>query len=82
MITDSLLVAAVLCACVVVAEILCRRTFLRHGGTALVVIVVTAVVANAGLIPAGSSEARPVPVYDETFSVLAPLAIFWLFLRV
>lgn len=82
MITDSLLVAAVLCACVVVAEVLCRRTFLRHGGTALVVIIVTAVVANGGIIPAGSTEARPVPVYDGTFSVLAPLAIFWLVLRV
>lgn len=82
MILDPLLVLAVLSACVVVSELLCRHTVLRHGGTALVVIIVTAVVANVGIIPAGSTEARPVPIYDATFSWVAPLAIFWLVLRV
>jgi len=81
-IVDPLLVLAVLSACVVVSELLCRHTVLRHGGTALVVIIVTAIVANVGLIPAGSTEAQPVPIYDATFRWVAPLAIFWLVLRV
>ena len=82
MLLDPLLVLAVLCACVVASELLCRHTILRHGGPALVVIIVTAVVANFGIIPAGSSDARPVPIYDAIFGWVAPLAIFWLVLRV
>jgi len=79
---DPLLVAATLLACVVLAELLVRHTPLRHGGTALVVIVVTAVVANLGVIPAGSTPEHPVAIYDAVFGWLAPLAIFWLVLRV
>ena len=54
---------------------------MRHLGTALVVILVTAVAANLGILPAGSTEEAPVPVYDYTFTYLAPIAIFWLLLR-
>ncbi|MEM6992564.1 MAG: DUF819 family protein [Myxococcota bacterium] len=82
MVSDPLLVLAALLWCVVVSELLARHTVLRHGGTALIVIVVTAVIANAGIIPAGSTDARPVPIYDAIFEWLAPLAIFWLVLRV
>lgn len=82
MLDDPLLVLAVLCGCIVVSEFLCRQTAARHAGVALVVIVVTAVVANLGIIPAGSTEAHPVSIYDATFSFVAPLAIFWLVLRV
>jgi uncharacterized membrane protein len=79
---DSLYVLAILCALVVATEALVRRTFFRHVGTALLVILVTAVVANVGLIPAGSSAEAPVPVYDAIFAYLAPLAIFWLVLPI
>lgn len=79
---DPLLVIAVILACVVVSELAARHTALRHGGTALIVIVVTAVVANVGILPAGSTDARPVAVYDGVFAWVAPLAIFWLVLRV
>ncbi|MBL4688026.1 MAG: DUF819 family protein, partial [Nannocystaceae bacterium] len=82
MLDDPLLVIAVILACVVVSELAARHTVLRHGGTALIVIVVTAVVANVGILPAGSTEARPVAVYDGVFAWVAPLAIFWLVLRV
>ncbi len=82
MITDSLYVFGLLSALVVVSEVLVRRTVLKHLGTALLVILVTAVVANIGLLPTGSTAERPVPVYDFIFSAVAPLAIFWLLLPV
>jgi uncharacterized membrane protein len=79
---DPLLLLALLCVCTVASEWLVRATALRHAGTALVVIVLTAVVANLGLVPTGSTAERPVPVYDVIFEHVAPLAIFWLVLRV
>jgi len=80
--TDSLYVAAVLCGLVALSEWLVRKTPARHIGSALLVILLTAVVANLGIIPAGSSPEAPVPVYDGIFSILAPLSILWLLLRV
>ncbi|MCH7976073.1 MAG: DUF819 family protein [Bacteroidetes bacterium] len=79
--TDTLYILAVLCLIVVASEWMVRRTWMRHMGTALVVILVTAVAANLGILPAGSTEQAPVPVYDYTFAYLAPIAIFWLLLR-
>lgn len=80
--TNPLYILAVLCVIVSASEWLVRRTILRHAGTALLGILVTAIVANAGLIPAGSSPEAPVPVYDAIFAYVAPLAIFWLILNV
>lgn len=80
--TDPLYILAVLSLLIAVSDLLVRRTWLRHAGTALLVILVTAVAANVGLLPAGSSEAAPVPVYDGIFAYVAPLAIFWLLLLV
>ena len=77
--TDPVFVVAVLAANVVISEWLVRHTFLKHFGTALLVIVVTAVTANLGLIPTSSSETL---VYNGVFSYVAPLAIFWLLLQV
>lgn len=71
-----------LCLLVVASEWLIRRTWLRHLGTALLVILLGAVAANTGVLPAGSSEANPVWVYEGIFRYLAPLAIFWLLLPV
>ena len=78
----SLFVAAVLCGLVALSEWLVRKTPARHIGSALLVILLTAVVANLGLIPTGSTAEAPVPVYDGVFSILAPLSIFWLLLGV
>lgn len=74
---EPLYVAAVLVGCVLVAEWLARITFLAHAGAALIVIVVTAVVANFGLVPTQANV-----IYDGVFTYVAPLAIFWLLLRV
>ncbi|WP_412068879.1 DUF819 domain-containing protein [Rubrivirga sp. IMCC43871] len=79
---SSLFVAAVLCGLVALSEWLVRRTPARHVGSALLVILLTAVVANLGVLPTGSTAEAPVPVYDGIFSVLAPLSILWLLLAV
>lgn len=79
---NPLYILAVLCVVVVAAEWLVRNTALRHGGTALTGILLTAVIANLGVIPAGSTAESPVPVYDGIFEYVAPLAIFWLILGV
>ncbi|MEM1126802.1 MAG: DUF819 family protein [Bacteroidota bacterium] len=75
-------VLMVLCLIVVISEVLVRTTWLRHVGTALLVIVVTAVAANLGVVPAGSPPDAPVIVYEGIFAYLAPLSIFWLLLQV
>lgn len=82
MTTDALYMLTMLCLIIVVSEWLVRRTFLKHLGTALLVILVTAVVANLGLLPTSSSATRPVPVYDAIFTYVAPLSIVWLLLKV
>ena len=80
--TDPLFILGVLSLLIVVSEWLVRRTALRHAGTALVVILLAAVIANLGIIPTSSSAASPVPVYDAIFAHVAPIAIFWLLLQV
>lgn len=79
---DPLYILGMLSLVVVISEVLVRRTALRHLGTALVVILVTAVAANVGILPAGSPPEAPVPAYDAVFAYLAPLAIFWLVLPI
>ncbi len=80
--SQPLYILALLSLVVVLSELLVRHTALRHAGTALLGILITAVLANVGLIPAGSTEAAPVAVYDGIFEYVAPLAIFWLILGV
>jgi uncharacterized membrane protein len=79
---NNLFVFTVLCLLVVLCEWLVRRTWTKYLGTALLVILLTAIVANLGIIPAGSTSERPVAIYDGIFTYLAPLSIFWLLLGV
>ncbi len=79
---DSLYVFGILSLVVASSEWLVRRTVLKHIGSALLVILLTAVVANVGLMPTGSTPERPVPAYDFVFGIVAPLSVFWLLLRV
>jgi uncharacterized membrane protein len=78
----DLYILAVLCFLVAAAEALVRYTRLRVLGAALLVIVLTALVANLGVLPTGSTEANPVPVYEGIFAYVAPVSIFWLLLPV
>lgn len=79
---DPLYILTILSLLVVGSEWLGRRGVGRHFGAAVIVILLGALVANAGIIPAGSTPAHPVPVYDTIFGVVAPIAIFWLLLSV
>lgn len=72
-------VIAALAANVVLAEGLARLPGLRHLGSALIVIVTTAICANTGVLPPFSAG---VPVYEGIFGYVAPLGIFWLLLQV
>jgi uncharacterized membrane protein len=79
---SSLFILLVLCVILVFCEWLVRHSILRHLGSALLIILMTAVVANFGIIPTGSTEENPVPIYDIVFTYLAPMSIFWLLLQV
>lgn len=82
MTAQTLYIVAVLCLVIAGTEWLVRRSFLRHGGTALMVIIFTAIIANFGLLPTSSTDVDPVPAYDAIFGTVAPLAIVWLLLKV
>ncbi|MDE2997166.1 MAG: DUF819 family protein [Bacteroidota bacterium] len=79
--TDSVYIIGVLSAIVFLTELLVRRTFMKHFGTALLVILFTALVANLGLLPTGAAG-ESVPAYSFIFSTVAPLAIFWLLMPI
>jgi uncharacterized membrane protein len=78
--TDApLYVLAGLFGLVLAAEWLARKTPARHLGAALLVILLAAVAANTGLLPAGDGSQ---PVYNGVFAYAAPLSIFFLMLEV
>ena len=79
MFTETLPVIAVLVALVGLSEWLARRTWLRHLGAALLVIVFTALATNLNVIPVYGAAT---PVYGAIFKYIATLGIFWLLLLV
>ncbi len=76
---EPLYAATVLCLLVAFSEWLARRKYFRALGSALIVILAAAVLANLRLLP--SSQNAP-PLYDGIFNYIAPLAIFLLLLDV
>ena len=76
---DPLYVSTVLLLLVALSEWLCQKRFFRTLGSALIVILAAAVLANLRIIPS-SSDAPP--LYDGIFNFIAPLAIFFLLLDV
>ena len=78
-IVEPLYVAAVLCLLIAFSEWLSRQKHFSFLGSALIVILAAAVLANLRLLP--SSRNAP-PLYDGIFNFIAPLAIFFLFLDV
>ena len=77
--TNPLLVLAVLCAVIALAEFLVRHTALKHLGSALLVILLGAVLANLKVIPSASNS---IDLYDTIFGYVAPLSLFYLLLEV
>lgn len=79
MIQNPLYILAFLCFLIAASEWLCRKTFLKHLSSSLLVIILGAIFANLGLIPSASNAS---PVYDGIFKYVAPLCIFFLLLGV
>ncbi len=74
-----MLILAILGLNIAISEWLVRQTWLRHLGSALLVILLTAVAANIGLIP---TYADDIAVYTVVFGQVAPFSIFLLLLQV
>lgn len=79
MIQNPLYILTVLCGLIFISEWLTKNTFLKHISGPLLVIILGAVLANAGLIPSASNAS---PVYDSIFKYVAPASIFYLLLGV
>ncbi|GAB3787288.1 DUF819 family protein [Spirosoma horti] len=75
--SDSVFILFVLCFNVIICEWLSTKPGFRHIGTALLVIILTAIEANLYLIPTTET-----PVYETIFSYLAPFSLFFLLLSV
>ncbi|MBN8826493.1 MULTISPECIES: DUF819 family protein [unclassified Spirosoma] len=75
--TDSIFILFILCLNVIICEWLTKKPGFRQIGTALLVILVTAVEANLGAIPTSET-----PVYEGIFSYIAPFSLFLLLLSV
>ncbi len=78
-ITNPLYVLTILSISIVVGEWLVANTFCKHLGTALLVILMGALLANLNLIPTASNA---IPLYDVIFGQVAPISIFYLLLAV
>ncbi len=77
MIQDSIYILTVLAMVIFISEWLQRLKFFRYFSAALLVIIFTAVLANIGVVPAGSHA-----VYSGIFDYIAPASIFVLLLDV
>ena len=63
---------------IAICEWLVSNTFFKHFGTALLVIALTAILANLGIIPSSTNSPE---LYDVIFTYIAPIAIFFLILE-
>ena len=75
--TDSIFILFVLCLNVIICEWLIKKPGFSHIGTALLVILLTAIEANLGVIPTTET-----PVYEGIFGYIAPFSLFLLLLSV
>lgn len=72
-----MLILSVLFLNVVICEWLTTKPYFRHLGTALLVIILTAIEANLGFVPTTDT-----PLYDGIFTYVAPFSLFVLLLQV
>ncbi len=79
MATSPILILIILFLNIAVAEWLNSKKYFNHFGTGLLVIIITAFVANSGFIPASSPAT---PVYDNIFALVAPISIFLMLLNI
>lgn len=79
MFTNPIFILTILFLNVVIAEWLNGKKFFNHLGTGLLVIIITAIVANLGVIPASTPAT---PVYENIFAYVAPISIFLMLLNI
>ncbi|MEM9389121.1 MAG: DUF819 family protein [Bacteroidota bacterium] len=79
LVKDPLFILIIISFNVVVSIWLENRTALRTVGAAILVIVITAFMANTGIIPSARLGSG---IYDSIFSYIAPISIFYLLLGV
>ena len=77
--SSPIYVLSFLCFLVIISEWLAKQRIGKNVGTALIIIILGAIAANAGLIPTASNS---IPLYDGIFNYLAPVSIFFLLLGV
>lgn len=78
-IQNPVYVLALLCFMVIAAVYAAKTTLGKKLGAALLVILITAVLANSGILPSASNT---IPLYDGIFTYVAPISIFYLLLGV
>lgn len=76
---QPLYVLSMLGLVVLVANYIAKTKLGKKLGIALLVILLTAIIANLRLIPSASNS---IPLYDGIFQYLAPISIFYLLLEV
>ena len=76
-IQNPVYVVSILCLMVLLSLYAAKTKWGRPLGSALLVIVFAAVLANLKLIPSASNS---IPLYDAIFKYLAPISIFYLLL--
>jgi len=64
---------------IVFSEWLAKKSFFKHVGSVLIVIIAAAILANVGAIPSSTNAPR---LYGQIFEWAAPLGIFFLLLEV
>jgi uncharacterized membrane protein len=79
MFTNPIFILIILFLNIVIAEWFNRKKFFNYFGTGLLVIIITAIVANLGIIPASSPAT---PVYENIFAFIAPISIFLMLLNI
>lgn len=78
-IQEPVYIITVLLILIAASEWLAKKSFFKHIGSVLIVIIAAAILANIGVIP--SSYNAP-PLYDVIFQYAAPIGIFFLLLEV
>ena len=77
--SNPIYVLMMLCLMVILAENVAKTKYGKQFGTALIVIIFTAVLANVNLIPSASDS---IDLYSGIFTYIAPISIFYLLLNV
>ena len=78
-IQEPVYIITVLLLLIVISEWLAGKSFFKHIGSVLLIIIAAAILANLGVIPTSTNAP---PLYDGIFRYAAPLGIFFLLLEV